>query len=93
MEDARGRRAAAGAKEGTWLGNCMLLGKPRSFKAAGWGRPVPGTLASISLVQRDAVSTGAVLETPQLDLREKMARWWDKEHEDQTVPRLDLPPN
>lgn len=75
MEDARGRGAAAGAKEGAWLGNCMLLGKPRSFKAGGWGRPVPGTQASISLVQRDAVSTGAVLETPQLDFRQKMARW------------------
>lgn len=44
---------------------------------AGWGQPVPGTLASISLVPREAMSVGKVLET-WLDFREKMVLWWDK---------------
>ena len=54
----------------------MLLEKPRNPKV-GWGQPVPGTLASMSLVLGEGMNLGKALET-WLDFRENMVLWWDK---------------
>lgn len=54
MEGAPRRETAGRVKEGSWLGRLGLTGETWELQGeAGWGEAAPGTLAAISLVQRE----------------------------------------